>query len=174
MGVKVKDKVKQPKSGLYDTVTQVAGEDAVPIIKFLKNKKNISEFKIAEKTNQEVNLVRNMLYRLQNQNLVTYYRKKDRQKGWYISYWSFNPKGLKHYVSVEKKHRLEELKERLKREEEYEGQFYICPRVCTRMDFDTAAEMSFKCPECGNTLAQQDNAKTITRLKEKISSIQVA
>src|SRR3990167_8304442 len=78
-----------------DTVKEVIGEDSLKIIEYLKDKKNISDFKIAEKVDRDIHEVRNILYRLYNHNLVSYYRKKDRQKGWYISYWTFNKKRVK-------------------------------------------------------------------------------
>ncbi|MBI2580230.1 hypothetical protein HYV85_00280, partial [Candidatus Woesearchaeota archaeon] len=68
------------KSGQLQTVAEVVGQDAVPIVQYLKGKKNISEFKIAESIKAEVNSVRKMLYAMQTSNLVSYYRKKDRQK----------------------------------------------------------------------------------------------
>src|SRR3989344_3959385 len=104
-------------------VSEVAGEDVVPLVKVLKNKKNVSEFKLAENINREVNEIRNMLYRLYDANLVSFIRKKDKKKGWYIYYWTFNGKRVKDLVSDLKKKRLEALKQRLSREEG--GNFYV-------------------------------------------------
>ncbi|MDX2345446.1 MAG: DNA-3-methyladenine glycosylase I, partial [Legionella sp.] len=44
-----------------EIVAEVAGEDVLPIAKALKNKKNISEFAIAQELKEEVNIVRNKL-----------------------------------------------------------------------------------------------------------------
>jgi transcription initiation factor TFIIE subunit alpha len=159
---------------LYKTVSELVGEDVIPLVKFLRNRKNISEFKIAEKINVEVNQTRNMLYRLHDHNLVTYHRKKDRVKGWYISYWTFNAKRLKQLVGLLKKQKLSQLKEKLQKEEQNQNSFFICPNICVRLDFDQAADFEFKCPECGSLLAQQDNTKTIDNLKEKIKVLEAA
>ena len=75
-------------------VGDVVGADVISLVRSLKNKKNVSEFKIAETLKQEVNITRNMLYRLYDANLVTFIRKKDKVKGWYIYYWTFNPKHI--------------------------------------------------------------------------------
>ncbi len=157
---------------MQTSISEVAGEDVVPIVEYLHDKRNVSEFKIAEDIKEEVNYVRSRLYKLHSQNLVTYYRKKDRQKGWYISYWTFNPSGLKHATLVLKKTKLEELRERLKREEDNRDLFYICPTLCIRMDFDNATDVGFKCPECGRTLTNQENSKTIALLRTKISELE--
>ena len=160
------------KPTIFNRVSDAAGEDVVPVVKFLQGKKNISEFVIAEKTNLEVNRVRNMLYRLHERNLVTYYRKKDRIKGWYISYWTFNPKGLEHYEVISRKQKLELLRERLLKEEQNKNNFYLCPNLCTRLDFEAATEAEFRCTECGSIVHLQDNSKTIEQIKEKIDQLQ--
>ncbi len=161
------------KSGHLQTIAEVIGEEAVPVVQYLKGKKNISEFKIAESIKTEVNSVRKMLYAMQTNNLVSYYRKKDRQKGWYISYWTLKPESFDYLSIATRKQKLQQLSERLHKEEAYEGLFYICPSLCVRLEFDKAAEISFKCPECGSTLQHQDNSKTIEQLRTKISELEV-
>ena len=160
------------RSGNLQTVAEVVGEDAVPIVQYLKGKKNISEFKIAESIKTEVNSVRKMLYAMQTSNLVSYYRKKDRQKGWYISYWTLKPESFDYLSLATKQQKLQQFKERLHKEETNEGLFYICPTLCVRLEFEKAAEISFKCPECGSTLQHQDNIKTIEQLRAKIGEIE--
>ncbi len=160
------------KSGHLKTVAEVIGEEAVPIVQYLKGKKNISEFKIAESIKAEVNSVRKMLYAMQTSNLVSYYRKKDRQKGWYISYWTLNDPGFGYLAVATKQQRLQQLRERLHKEETNQGLFYICPSLCVRLEFEKAADISFKCPECGSTLQHQDNNKTIEQLRSRISEIE--
>ena len=160
------------KSGNLQTVAEVVGQEAVPIVQYLKGKKNISEFKIAESIKAEVNSVRKMLYAMQTSNLVSYYRKKDRQKGWYISYWTLKPESFDYLSLATKRQKLQQLKERLHKEEANEGLFYICPSLCVRLEFDKAAEISFKCPECGSMLQHQDNTKTIEQLRQKIGEIE--
>ena len=44
-----------------DVVIEVAGDDVLPLVQALKNKKNVSEFKLAESLKKEVNSTRNML-----------------------------------------------------------------------------------------------------------------
>ena len=162
---------KSEKSGMWDTIREATGEETLPVVKYLKGKKNISEFQIAANIKEEVNQIRKALYRLQTNNLVTYFRKKDRIKGWYISYWTFNPDGVKYVEMAMQRNKLNALKERLHREEKNKDLFYICPGFCTRMEFEKAAEVEFKCPECGKIMKHQDNTKTIETLKQKINEI---
>jgi transcription initiation factor TFIIE subunit alpha len=155
-----------------DTIAQVVGEDVLNVVEYLKEKSNISEFKIAEALDEEVNRVRNMLYRLHTFNLVTYIRKKDKLKGWYISYWTLNLKTIKSLYSKIKADQIDLLKERLKKEEDNLNSYFICPSVCARLNFDAAMEFEFKCPECGRMMVQQDNSKTIVNLRERIQEIE--
>ncbi len=155
---------------IEDVSTEVAGEDVVPLVKNLKNKKNVSEFKLAENIKKEVNEVRNMLYRLYDANLVSFIRRKDKKKGWYIYYWTFNLKRVKYLIKDLKKKKVEKLKERLERE--LSSHFFICNKNCIRLDFEQATGFSFKCPECGELMNQEDNAGTIKKIEEEVKTLQ--
>jgi len=151
-------------------VAETAGADVIPLVKLLKNKKNVSEFKLAEALKIEINQARNMLYRLYNVNLVSFVRKKDKKKGWYIYYWTFDLKRVKYLAKVLKRKRLEELKEKL--EKEKSSQFFVCPNKCVRLDFDHAMSFEFKCPECGTIVQQEDNTERIRKLETEIKKLE--
>jgi transcription initiation factor TFIIE subunit alpha len=157
---------------VYNTIAEMVGEDVLIVVKYLKGKKNISEFQIAEALELEVNKTRNILYRLHTHHIVTYHRKKDRIKGWYISYWTLNPKRMQQLVDELNQKKLAMLREKLTKEEQNTNSFFLCPQFCIRVDFDQATEFGFKCPECGSLLAQQDNSKTIANLKQKIKELE--
>ena len=161
---------KAPGKLIDDVVMQVVGEDVLPLVKILKNKKNVSEFKLASSIRREINMTRNMLYRLYDHNLVSFMRKKDKKKGWYIYYWTFNLKRVKYLTEDLKKKRLERLSERLEREQS--TQFYSCPTPCIRLSFEQATDFEYKCPECGELLHQEDNSGKITEIKAEITQIQ--
>ena len=152
------------------TIAEVAGEDVLSIVHFLKNKKNISEFKIADVIKKEINETRNMLYRLHEANLISFIRKKDKKKGWYIYYWTFKPKMIKHLITRLKKDKLAKLKDRLSREKS--SHFFICQNKCIRLDFEQAMNFEFKCPECGEMMNQEDNLENIRLIEEEIKKIE--
>jgi transcription initiation factor TFIIE subunit alpha len=152
-----------------EIVSEVAGEDVLPLVKALRNKANVSEFKLADSIKREINLTRNMLYRLYDNNLVSFIRKKDKKKGWYIYYWTFNQKRVKDLVGEIKKRKLERLQERLHREKN--TQFYICTNKCVRLDFEQSHDFSFKCPECGQLLDLEDNSRKIMELEAELAKM---
>lgn len=152
---------------IKQVVADVAGDDVIPLVIAIKDKKNISEFKIAELIREPINNTRNKLYRLYDNNLIHFVRKKDRKKGWYIYYWTFNIKQIRFLVVKLKRERLERLKARFVRETT--DQFYICPSNCIRLEFEQATNFDYKCPECGTLMELQDNIKEIGSIKAEIS-----
>ena len=154
---------------ITEVIGEVIGDDAIPLVKKLKNKQNMSEFKLAEEIDVNIKDTRNMLYRLYKFNLVGFTRKKDKQKGWYIYYWTFNKNNIKYLFTKLKKKKLRRLNERLNREQN--NLFYLCPNKCIRFNFDQATNFEFKCPECGELMLQEDNEKTIKNLTENIKNL---
>jgi len=155
---------------IESVVLDVAGEDVLPLVKYLKDRKNVSEFKLAASIKKEINATRNMLYRLYENNLVSFIRKKDKKKGWYIYYWTFNLKRVKDLVRSLKKKRLEKLKNRVEREKG--GNFFLCPNKCIRLNFEQATEFEFKCPECGTLMDQEENKEKIDEIEKEIKELE--
>jgi len=151
-------------------VRELVGDHAMPIIEFLADKEKTSEFIVAEALSMEINEVRNTLYRLLEHNLVSFLRKKDRIKGWYICYWDYHPKMVPHLKHKILETRLERMTARLSKEEG--AQFYICRSGCQRVTFDEAMEIQFKCGECGSILSEQDNQRTKEFLREQIIALE--
>jgi transcription initiation factor TFIIE subunit alpha len=102
--------------------------------------------------------------------LVSFIRRKDKKKGWYIYYWTFNPKRVKGIAFGLKRKRLEKLRERLNRENS--GQFYICQEKCIRLDFEQASNFEFKCPECGRLLNLDNNSEKIEQIQKEIKMLE--
>ena len=154
-----------------EVISQIAGSDVLELVNYLKGKKDVSEFIIAKDIGGEIQLIRNQLYRLLDHNLVTFWRKKDKQKGWYIYYWTYEPKDIGFlYINLKKK-RLDMMKDRLKREES--DFFFMCQdNGCIRLDFEKATEFNYQCPECGGMVVQQDNSRTKDHLREQIKEIE--
>jgi len=164
-------KVSKAQNPLAQQVlVEVAGEEILPLVQYMKGKQNISEFVIAADMKQEINIIRNLLYRLLDQNLVTFNRKKDKQKGWYIYYWTYHPQNIEHTFWELKKKKLDMLKDRLFREKN--NVFFGCPSSCIRLDFETSIAFDYRCPECGELLVQQDNASKKVEFEEQIAKLE--
>jgi len=162
--------MKLTQKAIEEVVIMLAGDDTPPLINLLRDKNNVSEFKLAERMNITVNQVRNMLYRLHKHNLVFFTRKKDKKKGWYIYYWTLNTKNIKDARFELKKKQLLDFKKRLGKESA--SHFFVCPNKCSRLTMENALEVDFRCQECGSLMGQQDNQKTIENIKKRIIELE--
>ena len=153
-----------------DFISEVIGKDVLELVRYLKKRSNVSEFKLAEHFNLTVNQIRNMLYRMYSHNLVDFTRKKDKKKGWYIYYWDFYLGKALDAALVHKEKRLGIFREILKREEV--GNYFSCPDNDVRLEFEQAIEHGFKCPECDKVLVQDNNSRKIQRLTKTIEELE--
>ncbi|MBU0576721.1 hypothetical protein KJ654_03610, partial [Patescibacteria group bacterium] len=115
--LKNQKKMSITKKFIEEVVTELVGEEALPIIFYLRGKSKISEFIIAEELDLEIHRTRNLLYRLYEHNIAYFLRKKDKIKGWYICYWDFNEKIIPELANKIRLEKIEKINERLKREE---------------------------------------------------------
>lgn len=153
---------------VYDLVKDVCGEAAVKVVKELEKRRNFSEFKLAEKIDRSINETRNILYALHNASLASFIRKKDQKKGWYIYYWSFEPKAVKQLMLSQLRKRSEVLKTRL--DSEKGKAFFVCENGCARADFDQATALEFKCPECGEIMNPEEITEDIKQRESELRS----
>ncbi len=156
---------------LNDFIKEFVGSDAVSLVQYTKNKEDVSEFKIAEELKLNINLIRNMLYRLSAHNLVDSIRKKDKKKGWYIYYWTFNTQRAAELIIKNKERKLDGLKHLLHRIST--ESFFVCPTDGLTLSFESAMEHNFKCPEDGELLKQKDSSMEIEKLGREIETLQI-
>lgn len=159
-----------PNKQVEELVKEIAGEDIIPLLVHLKNKKNVSEFKLAERMNLTINNVRNMLYRLYDYNLVKSVRKKDKKKGWYIYYWTFDPREARDLLVNYKTRKLHALKNYIVKEKG--STFFACPNDCLKLKFENALEYDFKCTECGQLLEENDNSAHLAKIMRQINLLE--
>lgn len=154
---------------IEEIVLPLTGEDGLPLIKLLYGQSNLSEFDLAKKSKKDIKIVRKMLYLLYNYNLVGFTRKKDKEKGWYIYYWTLLGDNVKFMYYKHKRELLLKLKEKLATE--HQELFYVCPKRCVRLNFDQGMDYEFHCPECGE-LIHQDTENKGFDFKKQISEIE--
>jgi len=161
--------MKIDQKEIEESIKEIIGEEALILINELRKRKNQNEFNLAEKLNLTINQVRNLIYKLDNHNLVSSIRKKDKKKGWYVYYWTYHPQRAKNLVIAFKERRIAKLTKRvedLKRET-----YYSCPRKCIVLPLVTAMEENFRCPECSSLLSEEVNEKEIKTLNKQIESL---
>lgn len=128
--------------------------------------KEITDQELAEKLGEDINTTRKNLYKLLDYNLVTYRRTRDKKNGWIIFYFKANFEGYEGILVERNQKQIENWKTLL--EYEKSNMWYSCDAGCTRVTFDKATEMDFRCPQCESLLNFRDNNQRINDLLGKI------
>lgn len=155
---------------IAELVKEIAGKEAVPLVLEIKNKENVSEFKLADKLKKSVNEVRNYFYRLHEHEIVHFMRKKDKKKGWYVYYWTFDHRKAKNLLLGLKRKNIRELRDLIRQDSS--AIFFICPKGCTRVNTENALEIGYRCTECNSLLNPDDVSKRIKETYERIKKLE--
>ena len=153
---------------LKELVMRLAGKGAENIIDVLFKKKNVNEFKIAEKLDITINQARNIIYKLSDAGIISSIKKKDKKKGWYTYFWTLEI--YKALLVLEKIRRQEitTLQKILKNRET--RTFYFCQADNIEMSEETALHHNFSCPECGQLLQPAPKEKRLKEINSRIDA----
>ncbi|MFH2106074.1 MAG: hypothetical protein ABII22_02350 [Candidatus Micrarchaeota archaeon] len=137
----------------------LAGENSLEIVRNFKG--HPSDDDIAKKLKIKISDVRATLNKLHSTGLVSYFRDKDSETGWYSYSWKLNRARIKNWVvgSIESKH-----KEYLE-----SGDHYFCTDCGMESitPFESASESSFKCTKCNNEMDFLDKERLEQLIKWK-------
>ncbi len=154
---------------LHDLVEEMAGEGTGRIVEILFKKKDVNEFLIAKKMELTINQVRNILYKLSADNLVSFIRKKDKRKGWYIYYWTLNTEKCLAKLEGSLIGKIKDLNDTLEARET--KRFYVCEACDIEVGEEKALENGFSCEECADIYALKDNTTHIRGVKAKTTKV---
>ena len=154
---------------LKTIVEDLVGKQSIPIIDLLVGKKDVNEFQIAKKLNLTINQTRNILYKLSDYSLVSFIRKKDRKKGWYIYFWTLNIFQSLDLFENNLKKELNQVESELKNRKE--NRFYICKTCSIEVSEENALLNDFVCPECEEVYQLGDNQEIIQQLTKRITKL---
>lgn len=161
---------------LKSIVENLINKQATPIIDLLIGKKHVNEFLIAKKLGLTINQTRNILYKLSDFGLVSFIRKKDRRKGWYIYFWTLNIFQSLNLLEQNLNDELIKLENQLK--ERKERRYYYCKTCSIEVAEEVALLNNFICSECeqvydlsNNQGAIENLEKSIIRLKKEIELV---
>ena len=153
---------------LKNIVSSVVGQHATGVVDLLFGKKNVNEFLIAKKLKITINQARNILYRLADEGIVSFIRKKDRKKGgWYVYFWTLNTgRGLLKFREHLTKN-MDHLKNTLNlRKTE---RFFHCPNCNLESNEEGALQCQYTCPECGKILQLREKGRDAENLEKEIA-----
>lgn len=152
---------------LKSLVEEMAAPGAGQIVDILFEKEDVNEFLIAKKMNLTINQVRNILYKLSAEGLVSFTRKKDKKKGWYIYFWTLNTEKCLMKIEMELEKKMSELKQLLNDRET--KRYYMCKGCNIEVGEEKALESDFSCDECAEVYTLVDNTNATRDVKGKIT-----
>ena len=174
MATKNKSKTKDKKDNvdkkqiklLKSVIEDLINKQSVTIIDLLAGKKNVNEFSIAEKLKLTINQTRNILYKLSDYGLVSFIRKKDKRKGWYIYFWTLDTYQSLSLLEEKLKKKLGVLEAQFRNRKD--GRHYVCNTCSIEVNEETALLNEFTCPECEEVYELSDDAEIIEKIDKNI------
>ncbi|MDP1728579.1 MAG: hypothetical protein Q8L27_00055 [archaeon] len=154
---------------LKKVVENTAGIEAVRIVDLLYGKKDINEFLIAKKLALTINQTRNLLYRLSHLGILTSIRKKDKRKGWYIYFWTFNIMKSLEVLEQTLDDEINLLKKQL--DDKHMKRYYRCKHCGREVNEEGALITNFICGECGEVYDLADNTAALEEVRKKVDKL---
>ncbi len=157
------------KKLLTEIVTSIAGKQAEQIVDLLDGEKYVNEFLIAKKLNLTINQTRNILYKISDEGLVSFIRKKDKRKGWYTYFWKIEVMKSLEFLREAILKQMEQVQHQIKSRETKE--FYTCETCNIEFNEETALVHNFICNECGNIVSRKDNSPAIKEYNKELDKL---
>lgn len=155
---------------LKDVINIVVGKQAEPIADLLSGKKYVNEFIIAKKLDLTINQTRNILYKLSDQGLVSFERKKDKKKGWYTYFWNIDVLKSLLFLDDILVRKTEQLRMQIKSRQT--KVFYICKNCNIEFTEENAMHHDFICDECGEVFELKDNVRILKELERGLNKLE--
>jgi len=151
---------------LKSIVEILTNKQSAMIVDLLIGKKDVNEFLIAKKLGLTINQTRNILYKLSDFGLVSFIRKKDKRKGWYIYFWTLNITKSLDLLEQKLKEELERHEAQLKSRKE--KRYYLCKTCNIEVTEEVALLNDFICSECEEVYGLSNNEEIIKKLEKDI------
>ncbi len=138
----------------------------------------LEEGEMQEKLKLPPTELRQLLYRMQDSNLVVQLGTKEDEAGNRLTYWRINSDLAKSFLL----RKFKEVREMLirRKEEESSGEYYVCAADPThiRLSFDEVIsrmnESGLVCPVCGAMLEPVDRDKIMEEIEEMLDVLDKA
>ncbi len=157
------------KKLLTEIVISIAGKQAEEIVNLLDGEKYVNEFIIAKKLNLTINQTRNILYKISDEGLVSFIRKKDKRKGWYTYFWKIEVLKSLEFLKENLTKKMDQISHQIKSRQTKE--FYACETCNIEFSEESALIHDFTCNECGNIVSRKDNAQAIKEYTKELDKL---
>ena len=163
--------IRQEYNFYLKEIEKLYGKKAKEVLEILlyyfKNNKRISENKIAKILNEDVNVIRKILYHFQNEGIVFSKFWKINKKGWQINSWHIDFKNLDKMLTSQ----ISSFKSETHDSDFFEDCEYVCLNCNKYFSEKEALENNYTC-ECGEFLVnRKDHSYDVDKEKETKSFI---
>ncbi len=149
-------------------VRQVAGPQGMKIVECLGD--GATDEKIEEKTEMKIAEVRSILNHLHSFGVVEYSREKNMNNGWFTYTWKANPeRAMQNYLAM-KRREYDGLRKTATSEDG--AQHYKCRKGCSKVPFDEAMDLKFRCPKCNSNMVHAAGSVDLTKVEGEIRDIE--
>lgn len=152
-----------------EIVVSIAGKQAEEIVNLLDGEKYVNEFIIAKKLNLTINQTRNILYKISDEGLVSFIRKKDKRKGWYTYFWKIEVLKSLEFLRDNLLNKIDQVVHQIKSRQTKE--FYGCETCNIEFSEENALIHNFTCNECGNIVSRKDNSSAIKEYTKELDKL---
>lgn len=157
-------------ASIKDFLVEKIGDEGLILIELLfKGNKYVSEFTLAERSAIYVNTVRSLLYKLYENKIVSYSRKREKTRGWYIYSWKFNPEKLVSFLMKKIESESNSLKTMLN--EQSKDEYFYCKECQVKLPFAEAMEYNFSCPNCFKQMELTSPSKENKDVEKRINEL---
>lgn len=151
-------------------VNVLMGEEAVIIALNVLNHPETTDEDIALETELNIKVIRNILFKLNEESLAFFRRERNPDTGYFIYHWTIDVQKLKRMLENKLKLINQLISDRINYEEE--NLLYTCGNdKCTPLSLDEAYEYGFVCPACNEALDEQtgeEKKAVLLKTQEKL------
>jgi transcription initiation factor TFIIE subunit alpha len=147
---------------------KLAGAEGYAVLETIIKERECTDEELSDTFKVKPNVIRQIIYNLERNDLVTFRKTIDLKTNWVTFYWRANKNYFKNYVYYKRAKILERNRKRYEYEKSHG--FFTCPNKCTRITFDDAYDAGFRCPICNEVLSMEDNSKLVEFLGNVLSN----
>ncbi|MFH1285743.1 MAG: hypothetical protein ABIH99_04125 [Candidatus Micrarchaeota archaeon] len=152
---------------LRQFLIELAGENSLKVAKEFTEP--MSDEDLARSCKIKVSDVRAVLNKLYNEGLAAYKRTRDKESGWYSYTWYSKLDQAGNALNKKNCCEASAIQKQIDYERAYD--FYGCNRCgkdTTKIPFESAVDLLFRCPGCGSHLTYINNTKEIESLEKQV------
>ena len=162
--------IEKEKRLFRKIVESLMGEDTVGVAEYLLENPEAVDEEIAEDLELNIKVVRNSLFKLNEQSLARFRRIRNSETGYFVYHWTLDPSKMKDMINRRRNRIITLLQRRINFEED--NLLYHCGNEeCKPMTLDQAYANDFACIHCNTSSDQMDNGIRLEYLEAVIDTL---